>query len=197
MNELLGALIPLLMSGAGLGDILRSLGGGGMGAARIDGLGQMTGMSLYNARRYFPISTPQFSVNNAVEQALGRFGVNPYDQKGQAATAFLGSMYHMAPDLVGGMLGIPNGQKYMAMMANGAGAINTAAGFGRPDMFNPYSVMAAHKRTMELANTAYGLGIRQNGGYNIDYTHGLNADEMGLVTQRLLSSGVAYQDENG
>ena len=194
MNELLGMLIPLLMSGAGLGDILRTLGGAGQSAAGMDGLSSVMSTSMMRAKQYFPLKQNQETINSAAEMLADRLGINPYSGLGQGMVHMLGSAYHVAPDMIGGILGIPNGQQFFSQIANGASGINLAAGYGRTDILDPYSVMANHKRAMDMAKTVYDVGVRQGGGYDISYSHGLNMDEMGKVTQRLLSSRIAYRE---
>lgn len=194
MNELFGMLIPLLMSGAGLGDILRTLGGAGQGAAGMDGLSSVMSLSLMRAKQYFPLKQNQETINSAAEMLADRLGINPYSGLGQGIVNMLGSAYHLAPDMIGGILGIPNGQNFFSAIANGASGISLAAGYGQTDVLNPYSVMENHKRAMEMAKTVYDLGVKQGGGYDIAYSHGLNMEEMGKVTQRLLSSRMAYRE---
>lgn len=194
MNELLGMLIPLLMSGAGLGDILRTLGGAGQSAAGMDGLSSVMSTSMMRAKQYFPLRQNQQTINSAAEMLADRLGINPYSGLGQGMVHMLGSAYHVSPGIIGGILGIPNGQQFFSQIANGASGINLAAGYGRTDVLDPYSVMANHKRAMDMAKTVYDLGVRQGGGYDISYSHGLNMDEMGRVTQRLLSSRIAYRE---
>jgi len=193
MNELLGILLPLLASGAGIGDLLRVLGGQS-GASGMDGLSAMLSSSSYNARMHAPMRPNQETIDRVVEARIGNMGFDPYSQCGQAMSAFIGSMYHLAPDLVGGIIGVPNSGRFFSTIANGASGIGMAAGYGQSDIFNPYSVMTAHKRAMDLAKIAHGLGTDKDGGYDISYGHGLNMEEMGLVTQRLLSSRVAYRE---
>ena len=200
MNDILGILIPMLMSGAGIGDIVRALGGAGQGAAGSDGLSRMVGESIGNARMAFSPKHNEFvsrQVSRASEMLVDRLGIVPTSGLGQGLTSMLGGMYHLAPDTFGAVLGVPNGGQFFGTVANGASGISRAAGFGQTDIFNPYSVMASHERTMKMAETAYGLGMRKDGGYNIDFTHGLNMDEMGKVTQRLLSSDIAFTGDNG
>ena len=194
MNELLGMLIPLLMSGAGLGDILRTLGGAGQSAAGMDGLSSVISSSMMRAKQYFPLKQNQETINSAAEMLADRLGINPYSGLGQGMVHMLGSAYHIAPDMIGGILGIPNGQQFFSQIANGASGISVAAGYGQTDVLNPYSVMANHKRAMDMAKTVYDLGVKQGGGYDISYSHGLNMEEMGKVTQRLLSSRMAYRE---
>ena len=169
MNELIGMLIPLLMSGAGLGDILRTLGGAGQSAAGMDGLSSVMSTSMMRAKQYFPLKQNQQTINSAAEMLADRLGINPYSGLGQGMVHMLGSAYHVAPDMIGGILGIPNGQQFFSQIANGA-SISLAAGYGQTDVLNPYSVMANHKRAMDMAKTVYDLGVKQGGGYDISYS---------------------------
>ena len=200
MNDIIGTLIPLLMSSAGIGEIVRALGGAGNGAASSDGLSRMVGESLGNARMSFSPKHNEFvsnRVSRVSEMLADRMGIVPTSGAAQGLTSLVGGLYHLAPDTMGAVLGVPNGGKFFGTIANGASGINRAAGFGQTDIFNPYSVMASHERTMKMAETAYGLGVRKDGGYNIGFSHGLNMEEMGKVTQRLLSSDVAFNGDDG
>ena len=190
MNDILGILIPLLMSDADFGTILRALGGAGSGAVGMDGLQEMLKTQTMNARMAAPLVQNQKTIDSAAEMLIDRMGVNPFSGFGQGLSSFVGSMYHLAPDTIGAVLGIPNGGQFFSTIANGASGISQAAGFGTTDIFNPYSVLSAHERTRDMARVVYDLGVRPNGGYNISYGHGLNMDEMGKVTQRLLTSRI-------
>ena len=194
MNDILGILIPLLMSGADFGTILRALGGAGSGAVGMDGLQEMLKTQTLNARMAAPLVQNQKTIDSAADMLIDRMGVNPFSGFGQGLSALVGSMYHLAPDTIGAVLGVPNGGQFFSTIANGASGISQAAGFGTTDIFNPYSVLSAHERTLDMARTVYYLGVRPNGGYNISYGHGLNMDEMGKVTQRLLTSRIPYRE---
>ena len=194
MNDIIGILIPLLMSGADFGTIIRALGGAGSGAVGMDGLQEMLKTQTLNARMAAPLVQNQKTIDLAAEMLIDRMGVNPFSGFGQGLSAFVGSMYHLAPDTIGTVLGVPNGGQFFSTIANGASGISQAAGFGTTDIFNPYSVLSAHERTRDMARTVYNLGVRPNGGYNISYGHGLNMDEMGKVTQRLLTSRIPYRE---
>ena len=137
MNELFGMLIPLLMSGAGLGDILRALGGEGMNSAKMDGLSSMISSSISRAKLYFPLRQNQETINSAAEMLADRLGINPYSGAGQGFVHVLGSAYHAAPGIIGGLLGVPNGQQFFSTVANGASGINLAAGYGSTKVLNP------------------------------------------------------------
>ena len=196
MNEILGMIIPLLMSGSGIFDILKAIGnaGAGAGASSRDGLTAMMSAQMAKARLSYPLVQNQSTINNAVETIVDRFGVNPYSPFGQGASNLLGAFYHMAPDFMGAVMGIPNGAQFFSTVANGASAISQASGGGAPDIFSPYSAIAAHRRTMKMAKQIYDFGVNEDGGYNISFAHGLNMGEMGKVSQRLLSSGIPYAE---
>lgn len=197
MNDLLGTLIPLLLQGGSIGDILRMGGGQMSGASTMDGLTAAVNESLQNARLAYPMRPDSGRIQNAVETAVDRLGINPYTSLGQMVDRMITTAYQVAPGAVGGLLGIPNSAQLFQQVANGASGISQAAGFGMTDVLNPHSVMAAQERAVEMAKTVHGLGMRENGGYDISYAHGLNMEEMGTVAQRLLSSDVAYRDESG
>ena len=194
MNDLLGILLPMLMSGSDIGSIVRALGGAGQGAAGIDGLSAMMNAQMSNATKAVPLRQSQETISRAAEMFVDRIGVNPLSGLGQGLSSMLGSMYHLAPDTFGAVLGVPNGERFFSQIAGGASGIGEAAGFGPTEMFNPYSVMASHRRAMSMGRTMYSLGTRENGGYNIDFSHGLNMDEMGMMAQRLLSSEIPYRE---
>ena len=194
-SNLLGMLLPLLMSGAGVGDIFRALGGAGQGGATMDGLRAMMSQSLSNARRNFPMFPNDGSLNRAFENVVYRMGGDPYNGAGQGAVSLLRSAYAIAPDIVGGITGIPNTGRMYSMLANGAGGISMAGGFGLPDFANPYSVMNSHRRAMSLGRMIQGFATNEDGGYNVGFTSGLNMEEVGKVSQRLLSSRIAYTED--
>ena len=107
MNDILGILIPMLMSGAGLGDIVRAIGGAGQGAAGSDGLSRMVNESLGNARMAFSPKHNEFvsrQVSRASEMLVDRLGIVPTSGLGQGLTSLLGGMYHLAPDTFGAVL---------------------------------------------------------------------------------------------
>lgn len=193
-SNLLGMLLPMLMSGAGIGDIFRTLGGAGQGGATMDGLRAMISQSMSNARRQYPIIPNGNTLNRAFETVVHRLGGDPYNGVGQGAVSLLRSVYNLSPDLVGGMIGVPNAIRMFGMLSNGAGGISMAGGFGLPDFANPYSVMNAHRRAMNLGRMVQEFSSNGNGGYNVDFTGGLNMEEVGKVSQRLLSSRIAYTE---
>lgn len=196
MNELLGTLIPLLMSGYGLSDFLRLFGGAG-GASAMDGLQGMMRSQAINARMASPLVQNQSTINAAAETFVGRLGFNPYTGVGQGVTSLIGNLYHFAPDTMGTILGVPYGGQFFSTIANGAAGISQASGMGGVDIFNPYSVLAAHQNTNNMAKMMYDFGVRKDGGYDVSYGHGLNMGEMGKVAQRILSSQIPYMDDDG
>ena len=197
MNDILGILIPMLISGSSVGDIIKALGGVGTGAATMDGLSAMMSEQARNRRREIPLVQDQTKINMAAESLLDFLGIVPTSGLGQGLASMIGGMYHVAPDIVGSIIGVPNARQFFGNIANGAYGISQAATGMTPDIFNPYSMMDAHRGAMRLAQQVYGMGTRPDGGYNVSFSHGLNMNEMGTVTQRLLSSRIPYVDEEG
>ena len=203
MQEILGTLIPLLARGGDLKSIIGALMKAGVGASasNLDGLTEIMTAQRTAAMRSYPTRTDPKFVKQGAEMLVDRLGVLPYSGLGQGLTSMINTAYTAAPDLVGSVLGIPNAASFLAPIANGSGAVSEASGAGRPDFLNQYSVLQSHKRTMEIANRVYGMGVNDDGGYNVDFSHGLNAGEMGFTAQRLLSSKLAYRkygrDEKG
>ena len=197
MNDLLGILLPLLMSGAGMSDIFRAIGGMKPSSVGMDGLSATLGASSANAMRAYPLRPNRETIIQSFNPLLERLGINPYSGGGQGAASILSGLYKIFPDTIGTIVGIPNGSNFFSTIANGSAGISMASGMGRPDMFNPYSVTSAHKRTADLAKMVYDMGIREGGGYNIGFGHGLNMDEMGKVSQRILSSDFIYRNNEG
>lgn len=198
MDELAGIILPMLLSGADVMDVLRAITGAGRGASN-DGLQAMLQSQMRNAVRKFPLKLT--SDDKTLQAGAGLFidnlGINPLTGFGQGATKALMAAYQFAPGIVGSLIGVPSPGTFFHNIANGAGGVGLASGAGMPQMFNPYSVMAAHERAMNLAKTVYDIGTDGGKGYNVDFGHGLNFSEMGLVSQRLLSSRLPYVDENG
>lgn len=195
-NDLLGMLIPLLMQGASIGDILRALGGQQFGASGMDGLTAVLAEQAGMARRAHRHVPDQGLVDRAAETLVDKLGVVPTSGLGQGMASLFGSLYHAAPDTFGAILGVPNTSQFFSTIANGAAGISAAGGVG-VDMFNPYSVMESHRQAIEMAQKVYKYSTKEGGGYNIDFSHGLNMGEVGKVTQRLLSSDLAYRDDKG
>lgn len=192
MEEILGILLPILMKGGGVRDIIAALSGDMHAAVGMDGLQAVMSKQLANARERYSLNTPAEHVKTNAEAIVDKLGIMPYSGFGQGISSMLTSAYKLAPDVVGSILGTPNAAPLFSMVANGAGAISSASGGGGTNFLNPYSVMSSHERAMNLANRVYKLGTKDDGGYDIDYGHGLNMQEMGLVSQRLLSSRMTY-----
>ena len=196
MNDIFGIIIPLLMSGADIGDIVKALGAE-TGAAGMDGLKGMRTVQLRNARLTYPLVQNQDTIDRAAEGLLDTLNINPYSSLGQGAASFLGGLYHLAPDVMGTLIGVPSGSQFFSTVANGAAGISEASGMGQVDIFNPYGVMSAHANAQRRARQMYDMGVRRGGGFNVSYSHGLSMGEMGKVAQRVLSSELAYMDEDG
>lgn len=196
MNDLIGILIPLLMSGADIQTIFRHLAGAN-GAASYDGLRDV--MSRRNAS--FSQQNPLWPTKDLISRNASAFvdtiGVNPYTGFGQGLTNLVGSMYSFAPDVVGGLIGLPNPGSFYQQIANGSSGISVASGRGLPQLFNPYSARDAYNNAVNLARTVHDMSVTEGHGFNVDFTHGLNMSEVGTVAQRLLSSGIPYQGRDG
>ena len=122
-------IVAMLLSGQGLPDILRSLGGSaGAGSAGLDGLAYLRSSALHAARQYYPMVQDPATINIAAEKMLGALGMNPYTGFGQGATQFLSGLYHVFPDTLGTVMGVPNRGTFFNSIANGAYGINVAAG---------------------------------------------------------------------
>ena len=197
MNEILGMLLPFLFSGdsssGALLNILNAFSGQTFGAANTDGLASARTTQLLNARSKFPAVPDTKSINRSIDMVVDRLGINPTSGEGQGAAAFIRGLHALSPDFVGTIAGIPDGSKFFSMIANGAPGISMASGGGMTDVTNPYSVMAAHERSVKMARSMYDMALRPDGGYDVSYGHGLNMTEIGEVTQRLLSSGIPYK----
>lgn len=194
IEELAGILIPILMKGGGLTDIFRAFSGHG---ASNDGLQAMMSTNLRNATRAYRMRPSDETLNAGASLFLDNIGVNPLTGLGQGAASLLSSLYGFAPDMIGSLIGVPSPGSFFQGIANGASGISLASGYGATSIFNPYSVMSSHRRAMSIAQKMYSLGTDNGNGYNVEFGHGLNFDEMGMVAQRMLSSRLPYVDENG
>lgn len=196
MNDLLGILIPLLMSGADISTIFRQLSGAN-GAASYDGLKDM--MSRRNSS--FALQNPPRPTREMISRNASAFvdtiGVNPYTGFGQGLSDLVGSMYNAAPDIVGGLIGFPSPGSFYQQIANGASGISVASGRGLPQIFNPYSARDSYNNAVDLARQVHGFATTEGHGFNVDFTHGLNMSEVGTVAQRLLSSNIPYTGRDG
>lgn len=197
MGDLAGLLMALL-SGGSLQDVIRRITGVDYGASN-DGLQSMIQANLQNAAIRNPLRVSPDILARGASGLVSAMGINPMSGFGQGASAMFGAMYNFAPDIMGSVMGIPNPGQFYRQIANGASGISLASGRGMPSIFNPYSIMDSHDNAMRMAQSIYGLSARMdNGGnltgYNVDFTHGLNMSEVGFVTQRLLSSDLAYKN---
>ena len=168
--------------------------GGDTDSSSLDGLRSMLASSLSNAAYKYNYTPSDKTLTKKIENVLDQFGLNPYTKGGQSAVEITKGLYHVSPDLVGTLIGIPNYNRFFSTIANGANGINQASGNGSVDIFNPYSVEGAYNRAVDMAKTIQGVALRENGGYNVNFSHGLNMNELGLVSQRFLSSKLAYNE---
>lgn len=197
MGDLAGLLMAIL-SGGSLQDILRNIMGIGYGASN-DGLQSIIQSNLFNASIRYPLNVSHDMVSRGASGLVSAMGINPMTGFGQGVSSMFGAMYNFAPDILGSIMGVPNPGQFYRQIANGATGISIASGRGMPSVLNPYSVMDSHANAMRMAQNVYGLSARFDNagnmiGYNTDFTHGLNMSEVGFVTQRLLSSDIAYKN---
>jgi len=199
MNDLLGVLLPLLMSGADIKTIFSHLAGGGGGGASYDGLRGMMSARLGDFVRGngLELRPSDAIVARNSGAFLDTLGLNPMTGFGQGMSNVISSLYRFAPDMIGPMIGIQSPKSFFQQIANGASGINAAAGFGTPNLLNPYGARAAFDRSVALAHSVFNMSNSEGRGYNVSFTHGLNMNEVGAVTQRLLSSSLPYNDANG
>ena len=175
-------------------DVIRALlGSGAGGAASLDGLAAMRSRQMSSALKRHPAGPDDSQIDSGVEAFLYNAGLLPHSGLGQSATALFRGLYGLAPEHVGSLIGRPDPSRLFGYYANGASGMDVAAGHGMTDILNPYSVLESHRRAMDLGQMTYGLATRKDGGYDIGFGHGLNMDEIGLVGQRLLSSGLPYR----
>ena len=191
MNDLIGILIPLLMSGADIQTIFRHLAGAN-GAASYDGLRDMISRRNTSFSQQNPLWPTKDLISRNASAFVDTIGVNPYTGFGQGLTNLVGSMYSFAPDVVGGLIGLPNPGSFYQQIANGSSGISVASGRGLPQLFNPYSARDAYNNAVNLARTVHDMSVTEGHGFNVDFTHGLNMSEVGTVAQRLLSSEIPY-----
>ena len=179
------------MSGADIQTIFRHLSGGN-GASSYDGLQDMM------SRRYtsFALNNPLRPQRDIVQRNASAFidtlGINPFTGFGQGLTDLVSSMYTIAPDAVGAFIGLPNSGSFYQQIANGSAGISKASGQGIPSIFNPYSARDSYNNAVSLARRVHDFANIDGKGFNMDFTHGLNMDEVGFVAQRLLSSKIPY-----
>lgn len=191
MNDLLGILIPLLMSGADMQTIFRHLAGSN-GAASYDGLRGMMSRRNMSFATNNPLRPSAELIERNASAFVDTIGVNPYTGVGQGLTKMIGSMYGFAPDIVGSFIGLPNSGAFYQQVANGASGISVASGQGLPSLFNPYSARDAYNNAVNLSRTIHNFATTQGHGFNVDFTHGLNMSEVGTVAERMLSSNIPY-----
>ena len=196
MEHILGILLPMLMSGQDVSTILRQLSGAG-GSASYDGLQSMITQRYIALQHAMPAEHSPDLIMRHASNALSNWGINPYDGAGQGIAMNMVHAYRFAPDIVGAMIGLPNAQSLYQQMANGAAGINVAAGRGNVDIFNPYSAQSAYQNAIRMGRVVGELASPDEHGFNVSFTHGLNMNEVGKVSQRLLSTSWTYQDEKG
>ena len=189
-------LLPLLGGKGDIAGIIGSLSGAKRDSS-YDGLTAMRNAQSADFAKRYRMGPTSGVVSRAAESFLDTLGVNPYTGAGQGASQIIASLYKIFPDIVGGMIGVKSPQDMYQNIVNGAGGISMAYGMGMPNVFNPYSMRNAREFALARANDVYRMAMKEDGGYNIDYTHGLSMSDVGKISQRILSSGIAYRDESG
>ena len=196
LDNILGTAIPMLLSGSDVTSVIRQLTGIG-GVASYDGLQQMVMQHYIAMNKAMPAQHSAEMIQQHASGLLSTLGINPYTGAGQGIAMNMVHAYRFAPDIVGAMIGLPNAQSLYQQMANGASGINIASGRGAVDIFNPYSAQAAYQNSIRMADMVARFASPDNHGFDIGYTHGLNMEEVGKVSQRLLSSGIPYRTDDG
>lgn len=196
MESMLGILLPMLMSGQDVSTLLRLLSGAG-GSASYDGLQSMITQRYVSLHKAMPAEHSDDLIMRHASNALSNWNINPYTGEGQGIAMNMVQAYRLAPDIVGAMIGLPNAQSLYQQLANGAAGINVASGHGNVDIFNPYSAQSAYQNAIRMGRVVGELASPDEHGFNVSFTHGLNMNEVGKVSQRLLSTSWTYQDEEG
>lgn len=196
IEHILGIILPMLMSGRDVSTILRQLSGAG-GSASYDGLQSMITQRNISLQRAMPARHSADLIQQHASGFLSNLGINPFTGAGQGIAMNMVHAYSFAPDIVGAMIGLPNAQSLYQQIANDAVGINVASGRGNVDIFNPYSAQSAYQNAIRMGRVVGKLASPDEHGYNISFTHGLNMDEIGKVSQRLLSTSWTYQDDKG
>lgn len=201
MNErLLLELVGMLAGGSSVSQVLSRFSGNG-GSASYDGLQAIFASQNSAFREDNSLGYKNEDIVRRAEAFIDTLGFNPTTGAAQGAAQLMAHIYKFAPDVVGALIGLPNQQSFYQQLANNSAGISRASGRAT-SVLNPYSARDAYNRAVDLAHSVSNLAIRPDGkGFNIDFTHGLNMDEIGMVTSRLLSSKIPYHriedNENG
>lgn len=192
MNErLLLELVGMLAGGASVSQVLSLFSGNG-GSASYDGLQAMIASRNSAFQVGNPLRYRQEDIVRRAEAFIDTLGFNPTTGAAQGVAQLMAHVYKVAPDVVGALIGLPNQQSFYQQLANNSAGISSASGRAT-SVFNPYSARDAYNHAVNLAHSVSNLAILPDGkGFNIDFTHGLNMDEIGMVTSRLLSSNIPY-----
>lgn len=192
MNEqILQELIGLLAGGASTTQVLNHIIGNS-GSASYDGLQSLIAQRNFAFQRDNPAAYSNDALIRHAESFIDTLGFNPATGASQGAAQVLAQAYKFAPDLVGAMIGLPNQQSFYEQITNGSTGINVASGRGPVAMVNPYSARSAYDNAVSMAHRVVDLASPDGKGFDVGFTHGLNMDEIGMVTSRLLSSNIPY-----
>lgn len=192
MNEqLLLELVGMLAGGASVSQVLSRFSGNG-GSASYDGLQAIIASQNSAFRKDKSLEYKNEDIVRRAEAFIDTLGFNPTTGAAQGTAQLMAHIYKFAPDVVGALIGMPNKQSLYQQLANNSAGISSASGRAT-SVLNPYSARDAYNRAVDLAHSVSNFAIRPDGkGFNIDFTHGLNMDEIGMVTSRLLSSKIPY-----
>lgn len=178
-----------------LSEILRAVAGGGYGSSS-DGFTSALELQRSLALGNRTMGPTQDMIGRSAGAWVDAMGMNPYGVHGQAAAKLLASAYNFFPDIVGTMIGIPDSSAYYRQIANGSRGIQMAAAGRVGSILNPYSTRMATNQAMDLADMVHGMALGGS-GYKVNFTNGLNMDEVGMVAQRVLSSDFMYKGRDG
>ena len=193
MTKLLGALLPLLMGG-NITSVLQNVFGVTGGATSNDFLSSTINMQASDAAKRFGLGPNIGDVRYGADKVVTGMGMDPTSDLGQGVSSLLQGLYRMAPNVLGGVMGVGNPETMFKMALNGANGIGMASGLGYSSPLDPSGTLRSQERAMLLMRNMYEFS-RKDGQPDASYTYGLNEDEMALVNQRILSSdGVYFKD---
>lgn len=194
--QLLGALVPYIFGG-NVQDFMQKMLGSSMGGAYNDSLLALSGQYSAIGNKAYGVMPNAQVMSNAIDKRLGNIGIDPTTERGQALNGVLLSIAQSGffPGMTENILGIPNAGQMMQMARIGAVGINAASG-NRYSFFDENRFLGGMDVAMSRMRKMYDFAA-PDGTEDMGYTHGLNGREMGIVNQRILSSSLAYKDDNG
>jgi len=196
VQEVMGMLVPLLLGGS-VQDFLKRIFVGARGASANDSLMELT--QKYNSVgnvTYGGLPNSQV-VSDAIDKRLANLGINPYGGAGRGLNELLMSVAGtgMFPGLTENLIGVPQFGGMSQMARTGSVGINAASGT-RYSFLDEPRMMRGMDVAMQRMRTMYDFSVKK-GKEDVEYTHGLTGDEMGLINQRILSSSLAYTKDGG